>query len=170
MTGVFQNATRKVEFFMKRIVSVLLLSLILVVSSVTAFAATPDMAAPLQNAYSIGSTLSIHLPADAAVYEKTFTVTPKGGTVDIGFVSVTFPKNFLPASELPRTFTAKVFASGGHGVIEFYPDTTGFLKPVRIDVHSFKGMLYDEQVQRSVMVKYHQESFTVRHFSRYCWQ
>ncbi len=155
---------------MKKIISVLLLSLILVVSSVSAFAAAPDAAAPLQSSYSIGSTLSNHLPGDAAVFEKTFTITKKGGTVDVGFVSVTFPKNCLPASELPRTFTAKVFASGRHGVIEFSPDTTGFLKPVRIDVHAFKGVLYDEQARKNIMVKYHQESFTVTHFSRYCWQ
>jgi len=155
---------------MKKIVSVLLLSLILVVSSVSAFAVTPDAAAPLQSSYSMGSTLSHNLPGDAAVYERSFTITPKGGTIQVGFVSITFPKNFMPASELPRTFTAKVFASGGHGVIEFSPDTSGFLKPVRIDVQAYRGVLFDEQAQKNIVVKYHQQSFTVMHFSRYCWQ
>ena len=153
---------------MKKLVSMLLLSLILVVSSISAFADTSDNAAPLRSSFSVESAVSSHLPGDAAVYEKTFTVTPKGGTVQVGFVSVTFPKNFMP--KLPMEFTARVFASGGHGVIEFSPDTTGFLKPVRIDVNAFKGMLYDEKAGHDVMVKYHQEFFQVNHFSRYCWQ
>lgn len=170
MTGVFQNATREVEFFMKKLISVLLLSLILVVSSVSAFAGTSENAAPLQSSFSMESAFSHHMPGDADIYEKTFKVTQKGGTIHVGFVSITFPKNFMPANELPRTFTAKVFASGGHGVIEFTPDATGFLKPVQIDVQAFKGMLYDEQAGHNVQVKYHQESFLANHFSRYCWQ
>jgi len=170
MAGVLQDATREVEFFMKKLVSVLLLSLILVASSVSAFAGTSDNAAPLQSSFSVESAISSHLPGDAAVYEKTFKVTQKGGTIEVGFVSITFPKSFMPANELPRTFTARVFASGGHGVIEFTPDTTGFLKPVSIYVQAFKGMLYDEQAGHNVHVKYYQESFQVNHFSRYCWQ
>lgn len=155
---------------MKKLVSVLLLSLILVVSSISAFAVTSDVAAPQQASFAIHAPLSHNLPGQSVVYEKTFTVTQKGGTVQVGFVSVSFPKNFLPASELPRTFTAKVFASGGSGVIEFSPDTDGFLKPVRISVGAYKGLLYDEQTGKNAQVEFYQEFFFVDHFSRYCWQ
>ena len=155
---------------MKKLVSVLLLSLILVVSSISAFAVTPGVAAPQQASFTKHAPLSEILISEAVVYEKTFTVTKKGGTVQVGFVSISFPKNFLPASELPRTFTAKVFASGGHGVIEFSPDTENFLKPVHISIGTYKGLLFDEQTEMNTQVKYHPEVIIANHFSRYCWQ
>ena len=188
---------------MKKLLSVVMLSMMITVSSVSAFASTgvPEKSTNRSTTISQNSAAkeneknssvffrqskdlfeneqmraesrSHSLSPDknkGLVYEKTFTVSPKGATVQVGFVTISFPNNFLPASELPRTFTAKVFASDGHGVIEFTPDTTGFLKPVEVTVNVYSGVLYDEKINKNTYVRYYQESFQVNHFSRYCWQ
>jgi len=188
---------------MKKLLSVVLLTAIIITSSVSAFASS-GYQENLSDRYVSGSQMSssrlneynkmdrpesyqgfsVQVPTrvesrsdsrllvnkSGVVYEKTFVVTPKGGTFKVGFVTLNFPKNFLPSSELPRKFTAKVFASDGHGVIELTPDTDGFLQPVKITVNEFSGILYDEIVNRNTFVKYQKESFFVNHFSRYCWQ
>jgi len=170
MTTKFFRTNVKGGFFMKKLVSALLLSLMIAASSLSAFAASPAAGTEKTADIRAHASFARILPATAVVYEKTFTVTARGGDVKVGFVTISFPRNFLPASELPRTFKAKVFASNGHGVIEFLPDTTGFLAPVTIKVHAYKGLLYDEVTTRNTWVSYRPESFKVTHFSRYCWQ
>ncbi len=188
---------------MKKLLSVVLLSVIIATSSVSVFAsnryqekssdrfsAAAQIVASRFNEYNASDRLERYQDLSeqvqtrvesrsrsltsskksGLVYEKTFVVTPKGGTYQVGFVTLNFPKNFLPSSELPRKFTAKVFASDGHGVIEFTPDTTGFLKPVEVTVNAYSGILYDEVVNGNTYVQYQKESFNVNHFSRYCWQ
>ncbi len=153
---------------MKKIAAALLLSLLIAASSISAFAASPDVSEKAN--FRTHAALTQHMTAHSKVFEKTFTVGPRGGNVEIGFVTVSFPRNFLPASDLPRTFTAKVFAENGKGVIEFLPDTVSFLAPVTIRVHAYKGLLYDESVGRNVLVSYRAQTFKATHFSRYCWQ
>ena len=158
---------------MKKILSALLIAILLITSSTVAFAAPTDTAASVQGkapaAWMTHAATKAHAPSRAVLFEKKFTLTAKGGIVNVGFVSLQFPKNSLPTTMLPRELTIQVFASGNNGVVAVSPDTDGFRSPVRISVHAYKGWLFDEQSGFNKLVQYAPTSFYVDHFSRYCW-
>ena len=158
---------------MKKILSALLIAILLVMSTTIAFAAPTDTAASApgkaSTAWTAHTGSKAHAPSGAVLFEKKITLTKKGGSVNVGFVTLQFPKNCLPGDMLPRELTIQVFASGDTGVVSVSPDTEGFLSPVRISVHAYKGWLFDELSGFNKLVQYAPTSFYVDHFSRYCW-
>ncbi len=156
---------------MKKILSALLIAILLISSTTVAFAAPTDgfSSAKAPAAWMAHTGHKAEAPVNAIIYEKTFTLTQKGGVVKAGFVTLQFPKNSLPADQLPRELTVQVFASGNTGVVSVTPDTEGFRSPVRITVSAYRGWLYDELLGANRFVRYAPTSFLVDHFSRYCW-
>jgi len=156
---------------MKKILSALLIAILLISSTTVAFAAPADAAvsARASTAWTTHAAHRTQAPASAVIYEKTFTLTQKGGIVKAGFVTLQFPRNSLPADQLPRQLTVQVFASGNTGVVSVTPDTEGFRTPVRITVSAYRGWLYDELLGANRFVRYAPTTFYVDHFSRYCW-
>ncbi len=139
----------------RKILSGLIL-MVMLLSSVPAVAAQVQ---DIQNATSYSS--------DYMIFERTVTVTEKGGTFELGFVSVDFPKNFLAKDKYTKTFTLKVCAREGEVGIEATPDTPKFLKPVKIKVNNYKGFLYDEVTGENVFVNIKKQTIVAKHFSWY---
>ncbi len=104
---------------------------------------------------------------DNMIFERTVTVTEEGGSFEVGFVTVDFKKNFLPADQYPKTFTLRVCARDGEVGIEATPDTNNFLKPVLIKVNKYKGYLYDEVLDENIFVSVKNETIAAKHFSWY---
>lgn len=140
----------------KKILSGLLL-VVLMVSSV------PALAAQDKNVQSVAS----YSASNNIVFERTVTITEKGGKVEVGFVTVNFPKDFLAEDQYPKTFTLKVFSKDGEIGIEANPDTQDFSKPVLIKVDNYKGFLYDEVKGENVFVNVKKQTIVAKHFSWY---
>ena len=140
----------------KKILSGLLLA-VLLVSSV------PALAAQDKNVQSVAS----YSASDNIVFERTVTITEKGGKVEVGFVTVNFPKDFLAEDQYPKTFTLKVFAKDGKIGIDASPDTQDFSKPVLIKVGNYTGFLYDEVKGENVFVNVKKQTIVAKHFSWY---
>jgi len=104
---------------------------------------------------------------DNIVFERTITVTEKGGSFEVGFVTVNFKKDFLPDEQYPKTFTLKVCARDGEVGIEATPDTNAFLKPVLIKVDRYTGYLYDEAAGEDIFVSVKKQNIVAKHFSWY---
>ncbi|OPZ94223.1 MAG: hypothetical protein BWY74_00731 [Firmicutes bacterium ADurb.Bin419] len=139
----------------RKILSGLIL-MVMLLSGVPAMAAQGH---ELQNATSYNSNVMI--------FERTVTVTEKGGTFEVGFVTVNFPKNFLEKGKYTKTFTLKVCARDGEIGIEATPDTNKFLKPVLIKVNNYKGFLYDEVTGENIFVNVKKQTVVAKHFSWY---
>jgi hypothetical protein len=140
----------------KKLLSGLLLA-VLLVSNV------PVLAAKDKNVQSVVS----YSESDSIVFEKTVTITEKGGEVEVGFVTVKFHKDFLPKDQYPKTFTLKIFAKDGEVGIDVTPDTQNFSKPVQIKVDSYKGFLYDEVKGENIYVNVKNQTIVAKHFSWY---
>lgn len=140
----------------KKFLSGLILA-VLLVSSVPAMAA---------QGYKVQDTTSYN-SYDNMIFEKTVTVTEKGGIFEVGFVTVNFPKNFLPQNQYPKTFTLRVCARDGEVGIEASPDTNNFLKPVLIKVDKYKGNLYDEVTGENIFISIKKQTLVAKHFSWY---
>lgn len=134
---------------MKKLVFLLIMIALLTVSIVPAMAATQ--------------------PEAPVMFNTTFTVTSAGGTYQVGFVKVEFPKNFMGKNMPPITFDASVYALDGQGAIEFSPDVAAFIKNVKIKVSPYKGFLYDQATGKNIYVNFHGQMIWASHFSRYCW-
>ncbi|WP_010245730.1 hypothetical protein [Acetivibrio cellulolyticus] len=140
----------------KKILSGLILA-VLLVSSVPAMAA---------QGYDVQSVES-YSANDNMVFERTVTVTEKGGSFEVGFVTVNFPKDFLTKDQYPKTFTLRVCAKDGEVGIEASPDTNNFLKPVKIKVDAYTGFLYDEVTNQNIFVNVKKQTIIATHFSWY---
>lgn len=101
------------------------------------------------------------------VFEKTITVTEKGGKFDVGFVTLQFKKDFLPKNQLPAKFNVKVYVKDGQAGVEVTPDTKKFNKDVLIKVSKYEGYLYDKDKGKNVYVKIKSQVINASHFSWY---
>ncbi len=99
------------------------------------------------------------------IFEDTFTVTEDGGTYDIGFVTITFPKLFIDADRLPMTFTVQIFADNGVAGIQIEPSTSDFNKFVRIKVSAYRGLLFDKTLGKNIFVNIRNQVILAPHFS-----
>ena len=106
---------------------------------------------------------------DKVIYEDTVTVTPDGGTYEVGFVTVTFKKNFIDSSSLPINITISVYAEDGEAVIEFSPDVDDFNKKVKVKAEKFEGFLYDAATGMNEWITVKNQTMQLSHFSRYAF-
>jgi hypothetical protein len=104
------------------------------------------------------------------VFKDTITVTNDGGTFKVGFATIVFKKDFLPADKLPATFNVEINVLKGIAGIEFKPNTPEFDKPVLIFVDSYKGLLYDITNGDNVNVDINKQVIVAKHFSRYAFR
>lgn len=105
--------------------------------------------------------------ADAnVVFEEQFVLTEKGGTFEVGFVKVKFPKD--ATENLPMTIDAKVYAEDGVAYIEF-TDVDAFFKPVKISTKGYDDELYDVSLGENIVMDIDNQHFKVDHFSRWCF-
>ncbi len=102
-------------------------------------------------------------------YEKTFTVTEKGGNFKIGFAKVQFKKGFLDKEDLPLVIDVQIYAENGVVYIDFSPDVDEFKRDVKIRTRGFRGYIYDKATGENIYVKIPRQTFYVSHFSRYCF-
>ena len=124
----------------------------------------------LRNNNGHGNHKSIDVDSSAAVmYESTITVTEDGGTFDVGFCKLVFPKDFMDSESLPATFDVKISSVDGIAGIEFSPDTPDFKKDVLIKVHKYTGPLYDETLDMNLFFKIKSQVIKAKHFSRYAF-
>lgn len=122
----------------------------------------PAVAAQVKDIQNVNSYTS-----DYIIFERTVTVTEKGGIFEVGFVSVDFPKNFLSKDKYTKTFTLKVCARDGEVGIEVTPDTENFSKPVKFKVENYKGYIYDEVTGENIYVNIKKQNIVAKHFSWY---
>lgn len=173
-TGIEFQPNVKGGIFMKKFTVAIVLALVLAFSSSVAYAASPVQSSnpatvsvtrgtPHSNAESRAVTGDV-------IFEQTFQVNAHTTTVRVGFVTLQFPKGSLPQDATSIELTARVFTSNGMAVLEVLPDTEGFQVPVRITASAYQGWLFDENLETNVRVKFRPTTFTVNHFSRYCWQ
>ncbi len=106
---------------------------------------------------------------NAIVFESTITVTEDGGTFNVGFVKIVFPKDFLDSESLPATFDVKINSVDGVAGIEFSPDTPEFNQDVIIKANKYSGLLYDETIEKNLFFKIKSQVLKVKHFSRYAF-
>lgn len=153
-------------------VAIFLMVLILLMVSIPVMADSYDEAGSNPGiSSSIGSSISsIDDGTDAAIYRRSFTLTPDGGVLSIGFVQVMFKKNSLGKNFEPVTFEAKIYAENGVPYIEFNPGIPEFVKKVHIRVDKYDGLLYDTAAGKNIAVHINKKHFTVDHFSRYILQ
>lgn len=104
---------------------------------------------------------------EPVLFEKTITVTEKGGKFTVGFVTIQFLKDFLPDDQLPIKFNVKVFADNGQVGVEVKPDTERFKKNVLIKVSKYDGYLYDVKKGKNIKVKVKPQVIVAQHFSWY---
>lgn len=106
---------------------------------------------------------------DKVIYQREITVTEKGGTYQVGFVTVKFPKAFIDENELPIKINVKLTAVDGKAGIEFSPDIPFFNKNVIVIVHPYSGLLYDETLGSNTKVRVRHQILKLEHFSRYAF-
>lgn len=100
------------------------------------------------------------------VFEDTILLTEKGGTFEIGFVTVKFPKD--ATENLPMEIEVDVYAEEGIAYIEF-TDVDAFFKSVKISTKGYDGLLYDVATGENVEIDLKNQNFKVDHFSRWCF-
>lgn len=134
------------------------------------FASTPVLAADMSPACQSQGPGQSTVAARPVTFQDTITVTKDGGKYDIGFVTLTFPKNFIDSDRLPITFNVIVNAENGIAGIELSPDTKDFNKKVAIKVDAYNGLLYDDVKGKNVKVDVKNQVIFAEHFSRYSFR
>lgn len=104
------------------------------------------------------------------LFEEEITVTEKTTKVDVGFATITFPKNFIPADQYPITFTISLYAEDGDYYVEFDPDYEDFERDVQIHIHAYEGYLFDVGTGEFIFVEIPNQVFRVSHFSRWLFR
>ncbi len=106
---------------------------------------------------------------EPVIYKSTIYVTEDGGTYQVGFATVKFPKNFISNTQLPVRIEIEVSAVNGVAGIEFTPDIPYFNKDVTISAKAYNGLLYDTTSNTNITVNVRNQVFKVKHFSRYAF-
>jgi len=114
-------------------------------------------------------TMGTEVPEAPVTFEATIEVTKEGGTFDVGFTTIKFPKNCLDDENLPLVVDVEIYAEDGIVYIEFTPDVEEFNKPVKITASKYKGFIYDRAAGENIYVKIPKQKLWVTHFSRYCF-
>lgn len=103
------------------------------------------------------------------VFKETIFVTKDGGSFEVGFATVKFPKDFIESNMLPIRFDVEISAVNGVAGIEFTPDVPDFNKDVIIKVECYRGWLYDKAKGKNIWVNVRPQVLKVKHFSRYAF-
>lgn len=103
------------------------------------------------------------------IYKSVINVTKNGGVYQVGFATIIFPKDFIDDDQLPVTINVEISAIDGVAGIEFTPDIPVFNKDVRINVHSYNGLLYEKTLGKNIKVRIKHQMLIVNHFSRYAF-
>ena len=152
----------------KKLVAILVL-LVLILSTVPVSAANIDRCDGQKPVIYKSIINERHDEQNPVVYKSTIKVTEDGGTYQVGFVTVKFPKGFISSKLLPIRIDVEISAVRGVAGIEFTPDILNFNKDVTIYVQSYQGLLYDRTSGKNIKVNIKNQVFKVKHFSRYAF-
>ena len=147
------------EGLMKRSLFTIVLVVTLVMTSTSAFAFDISGFDVTSSDYNYG------IDKDLGIIEETFIVDENGGTYNIGFVKMYFPKNFLDDELLPAEFTVKVIVKNGEAGVQVNPSTPHFNKKVHMFVKRYVGLLYDVDKEEYVFCKIKPQHIIAEHFS-----
>jgi hypothetical protein len=103
------------------------------------------------------------------IYKSDLWVTRAGGTYQVGFATIQFPKNYIDSDKLPVRIRVEISSVKGVAGIEFTPDIPSFNKDVIISVNSYNGLLYDYTLKKNIRQDIHRQTLKVHHFSRYAF-
>ena len=142
-----------IRYFSKPVMVILVILLILTLSPVIASA----------------KTMGTEVPEAPVTFEETIVVTEDGGTFDVGFTKIKFPKDCLDDENLPLVVDVEIYAEDGIVYIEFSPDVDEFNSTVKITASKYEGFIYDRAAGENIYVKIPKQKLWVTHFSRYCF-
>ena len=142
-----------IRYFSKPVMVILVILLILTLSPVIASA----------------KTMGTEVPEAPVTFEETIVITEDGGTFDVGFTKIKFPKDCLDDEILPLVVDIEIYAEDGIVYIEFTPDVDEFNAIIKITASKFEGYIYDRATGENIYVKIPKQKLWVTHFSRYCF-
>jgi len=111
----------------------------------------------------------VDVPDYVVIFEGTVEVDNSMTKFEVGFVTVTFKKNFLDEELYPITFDVEIYAENGLVYIEFNPSVEHFFKDVKIHASAYEGYIYDIATGENIYVEVPNQILKVEHFSRYCF-
>lgn len=111
----------------------------------------------------------VEVPDHVVIFEGTVTIDNAMNKFEIGFVTVTFKKNFVEEDLYPISFDVKIYAEQGLVYIEFNPSMEGFFKDVQVHAFAYNGYIFDVATGENIYVEIPNQMFKVDHFSRYCF-
>jgi hypothetical protein len=111
----------------------------------------------------------VQVPDQTVVFEGTVTIDNNTTQFELGFVKVTFRKNFVEEDLYPITFDVKIYAEEGEVYIEFTPGMDLFFKDVTIHAFNYNGYIFDVATGENIYVEIPNQVLKVNHFSRYCF-
>ncbi|MBN2604347.1 MAG: hypothetical protein JXR62_00830 [Bacilli bacterium] len=111
----------------------------------------------------------VPVPDQMIIFEGSVTIDNSMNKFEIGFVTVTFRKNFVEEDLYPITFDVKIYAEEGLVYIEFNPSMDAFFKDVQVHAFAYNGYIFDISTGENIYVEIPNQMFKVDHFSRYCF-